>query len=77
MSRPAIAAIRYSAPNIADDIDALITYIDELEAWANRMPDAGITVDDPRLQWWYERPCADLTADQQRSAREALEDGAF
>ena len=39
--------------------DAAESELAELKAWANRMPDAGITVDDPRLQWWYDRPCAD------------------
>jgi len=29
----------------------------DLTAWANRMPDAGLTVDDPRYQWYVERPC--------------------
>jgi hypothetical protein len=41
----------------------LIVYIHQLQEkyatlreWAEQMPDAGIAVDDPRLQWWYDRP---------------------
>lgn len=29
---------------------------DKWQAWGDRMPDAGITTDDPRLAWYYERP---------------------
>jgi hypothetical protein len=32
----------------------------ELDAWASRMPDAGFTSDDPRWDWWHERPRPDL-----------------
>jgi hypothetical protein len=32
----------------------------ELDAWASRMPDAGLTSDDPRWDWWHERPRPDL-----------------
>jgi hypothetical protein len=35
---------------------ALVQKVRALEMWADRMPDAGITTDDPRLAWWYERP---------------------
>jgi len=35
----------------------------------SRMPDAGLTADDPRYAWWYE------TAESRKHAREALAAG--
>lgn len=65
MARPDIDGIEAYLQTItccvAEESRAVIAYARELEAWANRMPDAGITIDDPRLQWWYERPCAPLS----------------
>jgi hypothetical protein len=29
-----------------------------MEEWANRMPDAGLVVTDPRYEWWINRPAA-------------------
>lgn len=29
---------------------------EEIDAWASRMPDAGFNDQDPRWNWWHERP---------------------
>ena len=41
---------------LLDRVAELETALREMREWANRMPDAGLTVDDPRYDWWIERP---------------------
>ncbi len=43
--------------------------LEALERDFSRMPDAGLTADDPRSAWWFE------TADTRKAAREALATG--
>lgn len=48
--------------------------LEALDAWASRMPDAGFNSDDPRWDWWHERPRLSNPAnDSGPSLREQLE----